>query len=161
MWSPPDTGNVKINFDGSVINNSTTSGFVFRDHNSRTLFTAARKIGDASVPVAEALALRYSLLLARDRGFRHIEVEGDSKLVIGAVNGNVKFPWKLRSLIQDIKTIANNFEVVVFKHVLRDANFVANAIASVGHSCTNDVIWNDFVPNEACNAFFFYIVNVG
>ncbi|KAL6131054.1 hypothetical protein ACLB2K_069432 [Fragaria x ananassa] len=39
-----------------------------------------------SVPIAEAVALRNSLLCAKDRGFRKVEVEGDWKLVIDVVN---------------------------------------------------------------------------
>ena len=65
LWSPLSASNVKINFDGSVIGNSAAGGFVIRDNNSRPLFAAARNTGNTTVPVAEALALSDSLILAK------------------------------------------------------------------------------------------------
>ena len=62
MWSPPHADNVKINFDGSVIGNSTAGAFVIRDNNSRPLFVVAKKVRNALILEVEALALRKSFI---------------------------------------------------------------------------------------------------
>ena len=58
----------------------------------RPICAASSRIGRASVPIAEAVALRDSLIKAKEKGFSQVEVEGDSKLVIDAVNGRVEPP---------------------------------------------------------------------
>ncbi|KAL6176330.1 hypothetical protein ACLB2K_052964 [Fragaria x ananassa] len=74
------------------------------------------------------------------------EVEGDLKLVINAVNGVSTPSWRLLKLIQDIKTLSNSFEFVCFKHVFREANFVANALASIGYKLSNLCFWEEKIP---------------
>ena len=98
---------------------------------------------------AEALALRNSLICAKEKGFTKIDVEGDSKLVINAVNQVSAPPWRLLSLLQDIKLLGSSFESSSFKHVFREANFVANILANLGHSVDNYRVWLDCVPSEA------------
>ena len=102
MWSPPSPSFVKINFDGSVNGTSAAGGFVIRDEFGRPLAAAARFAGKSSVPTAEARALRDSLKFALEKGYSKIEVEGDSKIVIGAITGSMKIPWRLTSLVKDI-----------------------------------------------------------
>ncbi|CAN6725829.1 unnamed protein product [Malus baccata var. baccata] len=75
-------GNLKINFDGSVINNHVATGFVVRDENGRPILAGARNLGENSNNVAECVALRDALWMARCRGFKRIQNEGDLKLVI-------------------------------------------------------------------------------
>lgn len=67
--------------------------------------------------VAKATALRDSLVKARDRGYMNVQVEGASKLVIDAINGKLCPPWRLRKIVQDIRTIASSFSLVWFYHV--------------------------------------------
>ncbi|KAL6129793.1 hypothetical protein ACLB2K_073142 [Fragaria x ananassa] len=117
-WQAPPNSFVKINFDGSVTSNSAACGFIIRDDNGRPVSVACC-IGSASVPIAEAMALRDSLIKAKDKGFTNVEVEGDSKLVIDAVNRRLESPWRLIKLVQDIRTLATNFDSITFKHVFR------------------------------------------
>ncbi|KAL6194503.1 hypothetical protein ACLB2K_035587 [Fragaria x ananassa] len=49
----------------------------------------------------------------------------------------------------------------VFSYVLREANFVANALANLGHSTSTICMWEGCVPPEAAMALSFDIVNVG
>ncbi|KAL6190194.1 hypothetical protein ACLB2K_036592 [Fragaria x ananassa] len=142
-WNPPSHGRIKINFDGSVQGNSAAGGFILRTENGNSLTAASFYSGTTTVPVAEAMALRNSLICAKSRGITKIEVEGDSKLVIDAVNGVSTPPWRLLKLIQDIKTLSNSFEFVCFKHVFREANFVANALANLGHRLSNLCFWEE------------------
>ncbi|KAL6146301.1 hypothetical protein ACLB2K_056982 [Fragaria x ananassa] len=91
-WQAPPNSFVKINFDGSVTSNSAACGFIIRDANGRPISAASNPISRALVPIAEAVALRDGLLKAKEKGFTNVEVEGDSKLVIDAMNGRFEPP---------------------------------------------------------------------
>lgn len=59
---------------------------------ARVYFFSKVELGSASVLVAEALVLRDSVVKAKEKGFTRVEVEGDHKLVIEAVNGRIEPP---------------------------------------------------------------------
>ncbi|XP_004309343.1 PREDICTED: uncharacterized protein LOC101295189, partial [Fragaria vesca subsp. vesca] len=160
-WSPPPFDRVKINFDGSVWRNSAAGGFVIRTPNGNPLVAASSNFGITTISVAEALSLRNSLICAKERGLSRVEVEGDSKLVIDAVNGIAASPWRILKLVQEIRCLRNSFDFISFKHIFREANFVANAVANVGHKVGDVRFWEECVPPEASLTLFFDYVNRG
>lgn len=83
---------MKINFDGSVVQPSSNAaiGFLLRDDAGYPIVVAARSIGKTTVPVAEAIALRDSLLKAKEKELKKVIVEGDSFLIINCVNSKFK-----------------------------------------------------------------------
>lgn len=85
---------------------------------------------ETTINVAECLALRDALWIARSKGFWKILVKGDSKLVIDAVQGTSSVPWRVMNIIEDIKNIARSLEYISWAHVFREANFVVDAITS-------------------------------
>ncbi|KAL6199870.1 hypothetical protein ACLB2K_029652 [Fragaria x ananassa] len=84
-WQAPHSSFVKIHFDGLVMGDSAASSFIH--------------VGRTSVPNAEALALRDNLVKEKEKDFTRVEVEGDSKLVIEALNGRFDPPWRLIKLV--------------------------------------------------------------
>nr|XP_011468499.1 PREDICTED: uncharacterized protein LOC101309181 [Fragaria vesca subsp. vesca] len=122
---------------------SAVGGFVFRNSDGNVILAAAKGLGSTTIPTAEATALRDNLVKARDRGYMNVQVEGDSKLVIDAINGKLSPPWRLQKIVQDIRTIATSFSSVCFNHVYREANFVADAFANEGHQLPNGREWQD------------------
>ncbi|KAM5582295.1 hypothetical protein ABKV19_002615 [Rosa sericea] len=160
-WTTPSACAVKLNFDGSVNGTSAAGGFVIRDVHGRPLIAATEQVGTTTVPLAEAIALRNGLVCALERGHNRIEVEGDSKLVIDAVNKVVHPPWRLLKIIQDIQAIATRFNSISFRHIFREANFVADALANLGHNCTSGNVWTNRVPMQASRALMFDFVNSG
>ncbi|KAB2630634.1 hypothetical protein D8674_008153 [Pyrus ussuriensis x Pyrus communis] len=96
-------------------------------------------LGSVTINVAEALALRETLIWARRRNMKYMFVEGDSKLVIDAVCGACDVPWNLRSIIEDI----------------REGNFVTDVIVYVGLKRKELCIWDACLPMEANLAFLF------
>lgn len=53
--------------------------------------------------MAEALAFRDALNLAEHRQLKKIIVEGDSKIVIDAVSEKFVVPWRIRTIVYDVK----------------------------------------------------------
>lgn len=84
-WIPPADDVFELNFEGSVKNNGAAGGFVIRNDCGDPVLAGARNLGEVSINVAECLALRDALWMARCRGLQKIVVEGDSKLIIEAV----------------------------------------------------------------------------
>ena len=131
-WKPPDRDKIKLNFDGSV-SDIATAGFILRNHDGVPLLASAKKIGRTNVLCAEASALRAGLLAVWIHGHQNVQVEGDSKTLIDCINNKCKIPWRIRTFIQDIKAISRNFQNIGFKHIWREPNFAADAVARVGH----------------------------
>ncbi|XP_062020762.1 uncharacterized protein LOC133737169 [Rosa rugosa] len=134
VWQPPPPKAMKINFDGSGQDSSTTEEFVIRNKEGIPLFAAAKGFGKTTVPVAEATALRNSLDWALRLNYLNVQVEGDSKVVIDAVLGRTHPSWRIAKIIQDIRHLASRFTTITFRHIYRKANFVADSIAHLGHS---------------------------
>lgn len=51
------------------------------------ILASAKNIGHSSVLVAEAMALRECLRQAIDKDHIHLQIEGDSKILIDSING--------------------------------------------------------------------------
>ncbi|XP_070681844.1 uncharacterized protein [Malus domestica] len=109
-WQPPRGDFFKLNFDGSVQNSAAAAGFIIRNEHGEPVIAGARSLGETSINVAECLALRDALWIARSKGFWKVLVEGDSKLVIDAVQGTSGVPWRVTNIFEDIKIIARSFE---------------------------------------------------
>lgn len=69
QMAPPNPAFVMRNFDGFVAKNKATSGFVIHDENGCPLTSGARSLGEFTILVAEALALRDAFNFARQKGF--------------------------------------------------------------------------------------------
>ncbi|KAL6202511.1 hypothetical protein ACLB2K_026219 [Fragaria x ananassa] len=160
-WLPPHNNFIKINFDGFVQGRSAAGGFIFRNNDGNVILAAAKGLGSTTIPTAEATTLRDSLVKARDRGYMNDQVEGNSKLVIDAINGKLSPPWRLQMIVQDIRTIATSFSSVCFNHVYRETNFVADAFANEGHQLPNGREWQDGYPAAAARALLFDTVSSG
>ncbi|XP_024163264.1 uncharacterized protein LOC112170267 [Rosa chinensis] len=161
-WNPPSPNHVKINFDGSVIqqNNNAAIGFVIRDSFGCPVIACAKRIGKPNVPLTEAVALRESLLKAPELNYTNLLIERDSQLVIHCVIGKTN-TRHLQSIIQDIKQLASNFNSVIFTHTFREANFVANVLASVGHGSNELISWTSHFPSSVRSAISFDLFGAG
>lgn len=154
-WHPPDTNCLKINFDGSVKDMNAASGFIIRNEFGAPLLAGSRSVGPATVPMAEALALRDALIYAYQHGLSHIQVEGDSKLIIDCIKNVCTTPWSLKAIIRDIRQLAAQCAVTSWNHIFREANFAADAIATYGHNLANMYIWQNVVPPTARTALMY------
>lgn len=93
-WEPPPLDYVKVNFDGSVKDNNGASGYVIRNHFGKIVAAGvgATNLGLSSVLLAEATGLRDGVRKAIELGYRKLEVEGDSMVVIQALRGEIEKP---------------------------------------------------------------------
>ena len=83
-----------------------------------------------------------------------VEVQGIE--LIDAINGKCKIPWRIRSVINDIKNLATQFDSISFQHIWREANFSADALAHIGHNVEVES-WSSNFPEVVLKAICFYI----
>ncbi|XP_050130708.1 uncharacterized protein LOC126607231 [Malus sylvestris] len=82
------------------------AGFMIRNEKGEPIIVGARFIGQNTISIAECLALRDSLWMARSKGLSRIVVDGDLKLVIEAIHGAYNPPWRLKSILEEIRWLA-------------------------------------------------------
>ncbi len=121
-------------FDGASRSNpgpASYGGVFYKDGEEQ--YTYKKYIGTTTNNVAEYQALLNGLLLAQEKGIKHLQVYGDSKLVIEQVTGN----WKVKSprLIAIHREICallleKPFETITFQHIYRKNNKRADELAN-------------------------------
>ncbi|KAH1067086.1 hypothetical protein J1N35_032073 [Gossypium stocksii] len=123
-WKPPQDPFIKVNFDAAfkVTLHQSYSGFISRNSRgqvmgSETIFN--KFASDSST--AKAIACLQALDFARDMGFTHVHMEGDSRTTIVKIN----------------------------QHVDRRANMVAHILAKERMSISEDRFWVEDLPAVA------------
>nr|XP_011464636.1 PREDICTED: uncharacterized protein LOC105351567 [Fragaria vesca subsp. vesca] len=153
-WQPPPPTKLKVNFDGSVIPPSRAAvGFVVRQSDGLPIIATSQNLGHMDILLAEAVALRDGLQLLSHHTSQDLLVEGDSKLFIDALTGRTLVPWRIKRIVYDIITLSAQFHSVFFKHVWREANFLADNFAKLEHSITSPQLWVSSLPLSSTSAF--------
>ena len=145
-WSPPRLGSWKLNTDGAVkgVSQVASAGGVIRN-DVRVWFKGySRSLGHGSVIVAELWAIYDGLQLAWDNGIR-LEVESDNQAVVFMVNSN-REDGSCFSLVWNIWSMCDKNWSVVIKYVYREANSVADFLASWSSGRDTGVYLHDAPP---------------
>lgn len=107
-WSPPPSDFIKLNFDGSVFQNSqAAAGFIIRNDKGIHIVASAKHLGYSNILCAEAFALRAGLLVASLHQFFKIKVEGDSKVLIDCLNNRTNIPWRISTFMISRSLLVN------------------------------------------------------
>ncbi|KAI3500838.1 hypothetical protein L1887_36664 [Cichorium endivia] len=124
-----------LEFDGAAKGNPgpAGAGAVIRAVDGSLVYRLREGLGVATNNVAEYRAVILGLRYALERGFRHIRVQGDSKLVCMQVNGL----WKTKTqnmsdLCKVVKELKEKFLSFQICHVEREYNSEADAQANLG-----------------------------
>jgi ribonuclease HI/exonuclease III len=124
-----------LQFDGASKGNpgEAGGGGVLTDANGSSKLSYAWGLGHASNNQAEFLALWQGLNQALKIGINKINIAGDSKQVIDAINLN-KTPKDmcLAQIYKKIRILLDNFQAYKIYHVLRDLNKDADKEANLG-----------------------------
>jgi hypothetical protein len=103
--------------------------------------------------VGEALAVLHMVEFCRDNGFSSIVLEGDSLLVVQAIN-NTGVNWsRIGFIIDDIRNILKGFQWWKICHTKRQENRAAHTLAPVGVQQALSRTWIDCTLD-----FIFHII---
>ncbi|KVI09124.1 hypothetical protein Ccrd_012470 [Cynara cardunculus var. scolymus] len=124
-----------LEFDGAAKGNPgpAGAGAVLRAIDGSLVYRLREGLGVATNNAAEYRAVILGLRYALERGFRHIRVQGDSKLVCMQVNGLWKTKTQnMTSLCKVAKELKDKFASFQICHVEREFNTEADAQANLG-----------------------------
>lgn len=99
-----------------------------RDAQGLILFAESQYFGPGTSLSAEIMALLHGLRLCHDRGFRRVEVETDSSLLVQFVHQKAKWPWRYFSILFHILHLLHVVNSGV-SHVYREGNSLADFLA--------------------------------
>ena len=87
-WQPPNRAQYNVNFDGALFNseNSVGLGVVIRNDMGQVMVSLSQKTTLPFTAIeVEAMAARRALKLALETGFDRVILEGDSQILITAL----------------------------------------------------------------------------
>ncbi|XP_059066513.1 uncharacterized protein LOC131857805 [Cryptomeria japonica] len=87
VWTPPSAGSLKVNFDGASCDNPGKSGYgaIIRDEFGNFVGANFGPLGVTTNNMAEIVGLLARLEWSVGQGFRSLEVEGDSQIVLNGI----------------------------------------------------------------------------
>ena len=118
--------------DGGAYNNPGPAGIgiVFYNEKGEKLYEFSKFLGNATNNQAEYQAVICALEIAKEKfDADFLQFFIDSKLVVEQLNGNYKLKNQgLKPLYYLVKKWQMNFPIVIFNHILRDKNELADAL---------------------------------
>ncbi|GAV81909.1 RVT_3 domain-containing protein, partial [Cephalotus follicularis] len=128
----PPFGSLKLNTDGSCINNACVGGGVVRDHSGKIILAFSSSFGMGNSAEAEAKAILLGLRLCSERGLPISFMELDSLLIVNCFNDLWDPPWAIEYILRESKNLISSSASI--SHVFREGNGLANILAAHGHS---------------------------
>ncbi|RLN12005.1 hypothetical protein C2845_PM09G10000 [Panicum miliaceum] len=148
-WTPPPDGWMMANIDAAILNDppSIGMGVVIRDRFGKFISGSCQKMYIAADPeLAEAIAVRYAVVYAKDMNLQHVIVASNCLNIVR----KIKAPRMDRSLvspiIKDIKNLVRGTSFV-FIHIPRGCNEAAHAIARLAHQSAG-LMWSNDAPES-------------
>ncbi|XP_057821065.2 uncharacterized protein LOC131033795 [Cryptomeria japonica] len=134
-WEAPSPSWHKLNFDGATHNNRQVGGRVTRDHQGGLIVAFAGSLRNHIVNQAEGMALLWRMKFVIAIGIRQLEIKGDSKIIVEAVNGRTAASWKVEAILRDARMLLANLDNFTICHIYREGNAVAINMLQEGLRC--------------------------
>ncbi|XP_024041869.1 uncharacterized protein LOC127898854 [Citrus sinensis] len=150
-WNPPQDGFVKVNIDAAINfeKNIVGLGAVIR-YGSGHVTTAAIKVSKfhGDVSYAEAEAMEWGMLVAREAKVKAVIVESDSQGVVSLVNNKQGSKSEIYWVVSEIQKLVENFERVSIKYTPRSCNVIAHSLAKLALEKCETVVWKGSYPSQ-------------
>ena len=159
---PPLTDWVKVNFDGTVFQESGEAGLGIIIRNDYGLIMAGLTQViplPTSVEMVEVLAAWRALIFAKELGFDHIILEGDSEIAIRAMKSEGYSATSFGHILSDIKVLSTHFRQLVFRHTRRQGNKVARSLARAACNFSPFYTWIEEVHVVSVVDYLAEIIN--
>jgi hypothetical protein len=124
-WSSRPPGEFLVNCDAALFEDRRcmAAGVVIRDHTCNCLVAGSEHLCGFTTPkLAEALAMRQAVTLARDKGFTKATFASDCHSLINCLKSSSPDRSQLGSMVADIRFLTKDFVVASFCHVSRVLN---------------------------------------
>ncbi|XP_038718208.1 uncharacterized protein LOC120011213 [Tripterygium wilfordii] len=157
FWRGPPRNVVKSNWDAAIHTqtNRTGMGIVFRDEYGDVLASCALVRSTILDPtLAEALACLQAVKLSSELGFTELIFEGDSAVIVNAINGSVPTRAVWSKVIEEIKRLLGYFMSWKVVFVRRTANLAAHSMAKHALLVQDMQVWIEEVPSSVVNIVY-------
>jgi len=131
---------IKLNFDGALKGNPGNAGFggIFRDSEKTIRWIFAEWGGAMKNNEAELWAVHQGLRTTIRNGYRNLEIEGDSQIVIDMLrklnNGKnweqIANSWRTAGIVQELEDLIRRIDYKFFNHVKRKGNQAVDFLAN-------------------------------
>ena len=85
------------------------------------------------VEMVEVLATRKAICFAQELNFAQLICEGESEIIIKALNGNNFSSSIFRHILQDIKSVSSSFQNSIFCHTRRQGDRATLGLARLAN----------------------------
>ncbi|XP_075669770.1 uncharacterized protein LOC142639490 [Castanea sativa] len=150
-WKLPNPHYFKTNFDGAVFAETREVGIgvVIKNDMGQVKVALSEKIHAlASIIVLEMLVARRATAFTREMGIGNCILEGDSQIVIKALQDGDKTFLEFGHQLQDTLSHLNSIKNWSLSHSLRQDNAVADALARRAKFSFPLAIWLEPVPPD-------------
>ncbi|XP_024636060.1 uncharacterized protein [Medicago truncatula] len=133
-WQPPAAGFLKCNVDAAIFSeqNRFGTGMCVRDQRGRFLKAATNWYEGCPPPQeAEAVGLRDAILWLGQLELSNVQLELDCKLVVDSIYDKNNNQAEFGSIIDDCRSLLQQFTNFKISFVRRQANVVAHSFARV------------------------------
>ncbi|CAI0435346.1 unnamed protein product [Linum tenue] len=134
-WTPPPTGWVCVNTDGSVRQpeSKAAAGGLIRDELGRCRGAFTANLGVCTITRAELVGAIHGLKMAWDQGHKKVQLLLDSITAIRILSAGEKQNQRYYNITRQFQELINrNWEVQV-SHTYRECNRAADFLANKGH----------------------------
>ena len=133
-WCKPDVGGFKLNADGFVRGNPSLVGGegLIRNSEENWCKGFVRVMGNTTCEMAELWALKDELSLAHQLGIVNLIIEMDADMLVLLLKNNYCNNMLMKPLLSDCRNFLQRFSNPVVKHIFREANQCADALAKFG-----------------------------
>ncbi|XP_027086455.2 uncharacterized protein [Coffea arabica] len=147
-WVAPQAGWIKINTDAALDQKHNRGGWgvVARNSSGELVGAWARPTeGCAEAQVEEALAIREAMVIAKQMGWRKVELESDCKLVVDRINAR-KEEVSIATIQLDIWRIMKDFDKCCCSFTRRNNNYVSHYLAKFAITLIDVAEWKFSFP---------------
>ncbi|XP_042964017.1 uncharacterized protein LOC122298309 [Carya illinoinensis] len=149
-WKRPPQDWMKLNSDGSSLGNPGPAGAggVIRDSLGRIHSAYSVFLGHGSNNYAELRSLLEGVRRCHQFGFRRVEIEIDSQMIVRWCTKGQCTIWYLEDFWEELRGLLGCMEYRL-NHVFREGNAVADFLAKMGAGgLTMDWSFNDTLPEQ-------------
>lgn len=151
-WKTPESGYVKLNFDGSskLESGNASIGGLVRNHKAEFLLGYAEPIGKNNCFMAECTALKRGLEIVLENGWCNVWLEGDSMSLVKVLLSRKRSTKSMQHMrvVRDIKSMIPELKGCIVSHIYREGNRAADKFASLGYGLDELCIWTKVPPDE-------------
>ncbi|KAK3228735.1 hypothetical protein Dsin_000616 [Dipteronia sinensis] len=149
VWQPLCEGTYKINTDATMFvrGGRVGVGIIIHDYVGTVMASSAQAVQFGfSILIAEALAIKKGLLLARDMWLFPCFIESDVQVVVNLINIPDIPCSEVGLIIKDIKILLEEFSNCNIVFAPRYSNKAAHELARIGLSADEGLFWLEECP---------------